>query len=260
MHSPELSLTRGLARSEVARSESLKFSRSANRTVRTVVPNRSQPRPAQAARGRTIENGDSRNRCLTASAVSRISAGYGNWKTFWKFRSGRLLCDGNPHASDGEPPHARGLDLRWQTNGSVLTRRCTEVPTSRTNEPGSRRSTSPQPAAQFLSCSRSGHGRLACAWKFDFAASRGSGNPNRFTIDCNVVRLRPTRVAASRGPPITQLVSSRTRATYARSMPSSILRSTRPAGRSALNYPVPPLTPHERMVCARARPLRARGG
>src|SRR5207302_9382637 len=87
------------------------------------------------------------------------------------------------------PPHARGLDLRWQTNGSVLTRRCTEVPTSRTNEPGSRRSTSPQPAAQFLSCSRSGHGRLACAWKFDFAASRGSGNPNRFTIDCNVVRL-----------------------------------------------------------------------
>ena len=73
------------------------------------------------------------------------------------------------------------------------------MPTSRTNEPGSRRSTSPQPAAQFLSCSRSGHGRLACAWKFDFAASRGSGNPNRFTIDCNVVRLRPTRVAASRG-------------------------------------------------------------
>jgi len=142
--------------------------------------------------GLTTENGDSRNRCLTASAVSRISAGYGNWKTFWKFRSARLLCDGNPHASDGEPPHARGLDLRWQTNGSVLTRRCTEVPTSRTNEPGSRRSTSPQPAAQFLSCSRSGHGRLACAWKFDFAASRGSGNPNRFTIDCNVVRLRPT--------------------------------------------------------------------
>jgi len=171
-----------------------------------------------------------------------------------------LLCDGNPHASDGEPPHARGLDLRWQTNGSVLTRRCTEVPTSRTNEPGSRRSTSPQPAAQFLSCSRSGHGRLACAWKFDFAASRGSGNPNRFTIDCNVVRLRPTRVAASRGPPITQLVSSRTRATYARSMPSSILRSTRPAGRSALNYPVPPLTPHERMVCARTRRLQARDG
>src|SRR5207253_714077 len=51
--------------------------------------------------------------------VCRISAGYGDWKTFWKFRSARLLCDGNPHASDGEPPHARGLDLRWQINGSV---------------------------------------------------------------------------------------------------------------------------------------------
>jgi len=104
-----------------------------------------------------------------------------------------LLCDGNPHASDGEPPHARGLDLRWQTNGSVLTRRCTEVPTSRTNEPGSRRSTSPQPAAQFLSCSRSGHGRLACAWKFDFAASRGSGNPNRFTIERRSIEADPGR-------------------------------------------------------------------
>ena len=117
--------------------------------IRRPTPSGSRAGSRHPAAGLPAENGDSRNRCLTASAVSRISAGYGNWKTFWKFRSARLLCDGSPHASDGEPPHARGLDLRWQTNGGVLTRRCTEVPTSRTNEPGSRRSTSPRPAAQF---------------------------------------------------------------------------------------------------------------
>src|SRR5262245_55617066 len=82
-----------------------------------------------------------------------------------------------------------------------------------------------RPTLSRTSCSPSGRGRLECPWNADFAASRGSGSPNRFSIDCNVVRLRPSRAAAPRGPPITQPVSSRTRATYARSTPTSVSSS-----------------------------------
>src|SRR6266481_1002714 len=54
------------------------------------------------------------------------------------------------------------------------------------------------------------------------APTPGRESPSRFSIECNVVRLMPSRAAAPRGPPITQFVSSRTCAMKARSTPSSV--------------------------------------